>query len=45
MKEYSNGTPVSQIIQEEVRCLLIKLCKKFPNDQTLGEEIRKKIKK
>ncbi len=40
--EYDNGTPVSEIIKEEIRCKLKNLCKKFPNDQDLGEALRKK---
>ncbi len=40
--EYNNGTPVSEIIKEEIKCLIKDLCKKFPNDQDLGEALRKK---
>jgi hypothetical protein len=41
MKEYSNGTVVSQIIEDKLQEFINEVCKIYPNDQDLGEMIRK----
>jgi hypothetical protein len=41
MKEYSNGTVVSQIIEDKLQEFINEICKIYPNDQDLGAMIRK----
>jgi|7_EtaG_2_1085326.scaffolds.fasta_scaffold29800_6 hypothetical protein len=41
MKEYSNGTVVSKIIEDKLQEFINEVCKIYPNDQDLGAMIRR----
>lgn len=41
MKEYSNGTLVSEITADKLQQFIDEICKIYPNDQDLGAMIRK----
>tara|TARA_R110002051_G_scaffold17733_1_gene51597 strand:- start:367 stop:507 length:141 start_codon:yes stop_codon:yes gene_type:complete len=41
MYDYTNGAAISVVIKEEIKRFIKEYCKKYPNDASLGEEIRK----